>query len=186
MLMAELEAPEPTDEVLITAVKNGSHNAFELILRRYRDNVYGYMRSLLKDPALADDASQEVFLRMFRAAPHYRPAEGGRFKYWLFTIAANVARNVHRSKKPAVTIDAARDIPAPIQEPSDDAERSERVRQAIESLPEEQKQVVLLKEYQGLKFEEIARLLDISVNTAKSRMRYGLLKLSELLRGYLK
>jgi RNA polymerase sigma-70 factor (ECF subfamily) len=186
MLMAELQAPEPTDEALIMAVKNGSHDAFEHILQRYQDNVYGYMRSLLKDPALADDASQEVFLRMFRAAPNYRPIEGGRFKYWLFTIAANVARNAHRSKKPSASLDAARELEAPSHESSDDVERRERVRQAIESLPEEQKQVVLLKEYQGLKFEEIARLLSISVNTAKSRMRYGLLKLSETLRGYLK
>lgn len=188
MLMAELQAQEPTDEALIMAVKNGSHEAFESILKKYQDAVYGYLRTVLRDPARADDASQEVFLRLFRGASSYRPMEGGRFKYWLFTIAANVARSALRARGRSVPLESAavENISAPIHDPSDSSERQERVRVALESLPEEQKQVVLLKEYQGLTFEEVARALEISVNTAKSRMRYGLLKLSELLRGYMK
>jgi RNA polymerase sigma-70 factor (ECF subfamily) len=187
MLMADVQAPEPTDEALIMAVKNGSHEAFEQILRRYRDAIYGYLKTLLKDPARTDDAAQDVFLRLFRGASHYKVVEGGRFKSWLFMIAVNVARNALRSRR-AVPLDSriSETLAASAHDRPDADERRERVQAALESLPEEQRQVVVLKEYQGLTFEEVARVLDIPVNTAKSRMRYGLLKLSELLQGYMR
>ncbi|RKY28820.1 MAG: hypothetical protein DRP79_01905 [Planctomycetota bacterium] len=170
------------DIELMLRVKQGDVNAFEQIYENYRGPIGGFFYHLVWDQALAEDFLQEVFLRLWRSAPDYRPT--GKFSTFIFQIAKNFWLNerLKRMHNPRLSLDApirgedgdyAREIAGDASTPSTllaNAEMKARVREAIEQLPEKQRVTFVLSEFQGMKYEEIGEVLEVPLGTVKSRM----------------
>lgn len=183
---------ERDNEGDVAALATGSVEAFENVFRAWRDPVYGYVLRMVGDQTLAQDLTQDVFLRVMKSARTYD--HRGRLRQWLFTIASNmVTDHLRRTKRrrevpveePETVGQTAsqEDDAARTLESFTDAELREKVRSAVRELPPEQRSVLLLRQYGELTFKEIAALEGCSINTALSRMRYGLANLRKLLAG---
>jgi RNA polymerase sigma-70 factor (ECF subfamily) len=173
---------EDTDEALVARYQRGDVAAFEVLLDRHRHGVFRFLCRFVGDAARADDLTQDCWLRFVRAAPRWK--EGGRFKTWLYTVARNLAtdaarRATHRDH-PAVDLAPAqgrRSVDgeaAPAGAPEGDVLLRSALQRAIAALPDEQREVFLLREYEGVTFAEIAEVTGAPVPTVKSRMRYAL------------
>lgn len=159
----------------------GDVTAFEALLGRHRGPVFSFLVRLTGDRARAEDLLQEAWLKVVSAAPRWEPR--ARFTTWLYTIARHLAldearRAVHR--RPAADPPGGAPDPEPVApDPSPDRAAESallrpKLEAALRSLPEEQREVFLLREYAGLPFQEIARVTGAPENTVKSRMRYAL------------
>ena len=184
-----------SDEELLTAFRQGQREAFGLLVRRYERELYGYLRRYLGDDHLADYVFQNTFLQVYLKAAQYDPARPVR--PWLYTIATNQAVDALRrdNRHPAASLDqTVREtgegevrsllelLEAQGESPLDHLEGDERrrlVRAGIDRLPAFLRHVVLLAYYQGLKYREIADILDIPVGTVKSRLHAALQRLHE-------
>ncbi len=195
-----VELPDPlltcSDEDLLGRFQRGQTEAFGILLRRYERELYGYLRRYLGDSDLADDVFQNTFLQLYTKIGQY---ETGRpVRPWLYTIATHQAIDALRraGRHQALSLDQNRQempngevrnlvdllenrTPGPLEE-VDSAERRGRVRADVNNLPEFLRQVVVLAYYQGLKYREIADILDIPVGTVKSRLHSALCKLQEV------
>ena len=175
---------------------SGDHAAFELLLTRHEQGVYRYVLRFISSPSMAEELTQEVFLRVCKVAHKY--SKKARFTTWLYTIARNLCIDVLRRQKTRQEVSFsgmkrdAEEGPDLLELLSDkDAvmasskvlreEFRHTLNDALEVLSEEQREVFVLREFSGLKFREIADLVGVSENTIKSRMRYAL----ESLRGSL-
>ncbi len=163
----------------------GDDRAFEVLVRRHRTPVFSFLVRLTGDRARAEDLCQEAFLRVVRAADGWQPRAP--FRTWLFSIARNQAvdearRQAFRRAEPldGAASRAASDDPAPDRS-ADAALLRPRLEAALAALPDEQREVFLLREYAGLRFHEIAEVTGTPENTVKSRMRYALESLREKL-----
>jgi RNA polymerase sigma-70 factor, ECF subfamily len=184
------------DEQLLAAYRAGDVAAFEALLARYEKPIWSYLRRFVRHDEAAEDLLQEVFLRVVRDAQDAgAPGWKGKAKFstWLFTIARNLC--VDRSRREAIrraaSLDAATDegdapvslhdrIPAP-ERPADAVlagrQAAARIDRAIAALPDDQREVFLMREVMELPFAEIAVVVGASEPTVKSRMRYALEKL---------
>jgi RNA polymerase sigma-70 factor (ECF subfamily) len=179
----------PTDEALMLAFQGGDAGAFRVLVGRWSERLHAFSYRHVRDEEAARDVVQEAFLRVVRSAAGYR-AES-RFSTWVFTIARNLCLDRHRRMKHrrAVSLDAPLSGEAPggatlvervadesplADRRTDDRRFSDRLERALEALPNEQREVFLLREVEGIKFREIAEMLGIPENTVKSRMRYAL------------
>lgn len=184
-----------SDEELLTQFCLGQAEAFGVLVKRYERELYGYLQRYLGDRNLADDVFQNTFLQLYTKSGKYEP--GRPVRPWLYTIATHQAIDALRrnGRHQTVSLDQGReelpegDIrslvdlveargPGPVDQAQGD-ERRERIRASVEKLPDFLKQVVLLAYYQGLKYREIAEILDIPVGTVKSRLHAALVKLQE-------
>lgn len=164
-----------TDETLILEFRRGSRDAFAELFERYRQPVYGFFRRRLRDPARAEDLAQETFLALWRAVERYEPRAS--FRTYLYSIAfRQLFAELRRSKHDAMPL--AGDPEAPCG--SDPAEEV-WVRRAIEQLDPAHKEVLLLREYEQLSYDEIAALVQIPVNTVRSRLFRARMELKSLL-----
>ncbi len=137
------------------------------------------------DANLAEDAAQEAFIRAWKHLPNYQPRSP--FRNWLYRIATNAARDTLRRERETVDVD---DLPlaAPSVGPEEAVERTERgerVQQAVLALPEASRTVLVLREYEGLSYKEIADTLNIPIGTVMSRLNYARKRLRESLAPYL-
>ncbi|MGF1577898.1 MAG: RNA polymerase sigma factor [Gemmataceae bacterium] len=184
-----------SDEELLERFRNGAQEAFELLVRRYERELYGYLRRYLGDANLAEDVFQNTFLQLYTKINTY---ELGRpVRPWLYTIATHQAIDALRraGRHQAVSLNQQRDDthngeiqnliallesqgPSPIHN-IQEQERQQWVRDTVNKLPDFLRQVVLLNYYQGLKYREIAEILDIPVGTVKSRLHSAVAKLAE-------
>jgi len=185
-----------TDEELLAEFRRGNQEAFELLVRRFERELYGYLRRYLGDAALADDVFQNTFLQVYTKIGQY---ETGRpVKPWLYTIANHQAIDALRrnGRHPAISLDQnyeesvegdLRSLlellqnrgPGPEERVQSD-ELREQVRAAVDRLPDFMKQVVILAYYQGLKYKDVAEIIGIPVGTVKSRLHAALLKLQSI------
>ncbi|MGI0149790.1 MAG: RNA polymerase sigma factor [Thermoplasmata archaeon] len=168
------------EEDLLRRVAAGDSEAFERLYEAYRKPIANYLYRLCFDRALVEDLLQEVFVRIWRAAASFR-AES-KVSTFFFRIATNVWINESRRlrEKPS---DTAEGIEA--GDPSEELERrerAERVREALRTLPAGERAVLILAEYNGLPYEEIAQILEVPVGTVKSRMFHALQRLRNRLR----
>lgn len=188
---------EIPDEELMLLYAQGHQRAFELLLKRHERGVYNFALRSTGRKDQAEDLTQEVFMRVIRSAPKYK--KSARFTTWLYTIARNLcidrARRTGRRGEVSLNRPIGKDDEGgrTYQDNlSDDKAEAgnvtlvrqqfrERLEVALAALPEEQREVFLLREVSGLKFREIADIVGTSENTIKSRMRYAL----ETLRGYM-
>lgn len=168
-----------SDEEWMLRLQAGDDHAFDHLLGKYRAPVVHFVYRLVREPALAEELAQEVFLRVFRARRSYRPR--AKFTTWLFRIATNVALNALRDGRMRrwgeTSIDAEDAGPqvAQLSAPGPsaeqrllEAERARQIRAAVESLPEKQRLAVLLHKYQDLDYAEIAPILGCSESALKS------------------
>lgn len=179
-------AEGPSDEALWDAYVRGDAAAFDALLERVGPKVYAFCLRMVRQPARAEDLTQEVFLRALR----HRDTFEGRSKVstWLLTIARNVCtdearRRQHRAHasldQPAVEGQSplSERLPGPARDGEGramDAEFSDALERALQALPAEQREVFLLREVEGVPFADIAEMTGVPVNTVKSRMRYAL------------
>lgn len=194
-----MELPDPlspcSDEDLLDRFCRGQAEAFGLLVRRYERELYGYLRRYLGDSTLAEDVFQNTFLQLYLKSTQYE--KGRPVRPWLYTIATHQAIDALRrnARHQILSLEQTREDgsngemrslldtlesrgPAPMDNLSEQ-ERKDRVRAGVDRLPEFLRDVVILAYYQGLKYREIAEILDIPVGTVKSRLHAALNKLQE-------
>jgi RNA polymerase sigma-70 factor (ECF subfamily) len=162
------------DEALAARAAGGDRSAFEALVTRHRRAVYRLCWSATGNPADADDAAQETFLRVYRALPSYDPERP--FGPWLRKIAWNCGRSVRRDGETGVPIVSGEDLPDPADPadgPEDAASGNEgkrRVAAAMADLPAELRTVLVLRAAEGLSYAEIAETAGIPEGTVMSRL----------------
>ena len=182
----------PTDEALVAAyLEQGDQRAFRQLVERHQDRIFGYLLGMVHDRNVANDLFQETFYRVIAAMQKQRGSytRQGRWVGWVMRIARNATLDYLRSRKKWQDVDAGDDaedgsywdrLPSDLPA-ADDAlhafERQAWLEEAIQQLPPEQREVVLLRHETDLTFREIAELTGVSINTALGRMRYALLNL---------
>lgn len=170
-----------SDLELMLRVRSGDADSFELLLSRHRRPLISYFCRMVRDPALAEDLAQEVFLRVYLARERYQPE--ARFTTWLYRIATNLALNAIRDRRDsraeaepvndqgdALESPAAR-IPdaAPTAEQAlMQSDRERTIRQAVQDLPDNQRAAVILHKYQEVEYRQIAKILGVSESAVKS------------------
>jgi len=179
-------APSAETELeLITQAQQGDRRAFGELVRHHREKVVNVVYRMCGDANLAEDAAQEAFIRAWQHLPSYRPRSP--FRNWVYRIATNVALDMLRRERETVDIDAlslATSDAGP-EATVEGEERGERVRQAVLALPPASRAVLVLREYEGLSYREIADTLDIPIGTVMSRLNYARNRLRESLAPYL-
>ena len=168
---------------LIEQAQNGDRNAFGELVRCHYQGVVLVVTRMCGDTGLAEDAAQEAFMRAWVNLPSYQPR--GCLRNWLYRIAINAALDVLR-RKPEETLDDEEVLMVPDQAASPETaliekERVALLRQAMKSLPEASRSVLVLREYGGLTYQEIAGVLDVPVGTVMSRLNYARNRLREIL-----
>ena len=185
-----------SDEELLLRLRNGERDVFGTLVRRYERELFGYLKRYLGRDDLAEDVFQNTFVAVFRKIRQYEPGRAAR--PWLYTIATHQAIDAIRQRSrrpdytpqdpgPAALGDEAYD-PLDRTEGSDpdpaeraaEGETAENVRIAVLQLPELFQQVVILAYFQGLRYQDVAEILDIPVGTVKSRLNAALTKLREI------
>ena len=180
-----------SDEDLVLAVQAGDTASLGELVARWQQPLYRFVTRLVARPEDAHDVCQETFVRILRNASGYR--RGARFSTWMYQIALNLCRDhVRRRRRWSLILSeshGSQDPPTPAADiPRYDPARAvetrelaEAVGRALGQIPPEQREVVVLKEFEGLKFREIAEILDCPESTVKSRMYYGLSGLRDAL-----
>jgi RNA polymerase sigma-70 factor (ECF subfamily) len=184
-----------SDEELLSLFRQGTHEAFGALVRRYEGELYGYLRRYLGDRDLADDVFQNAFLQLYTKMHQY---EAGRpVRPWLYAIATNQAIDALRRQgrhqmvrllpeggdaddpdmPHLLTLLESRG-PGPLEQLQNE-EHKQLIRSSVEKLPDFLKQVVILAYYQGLKYKDIADVMAIPVGTVKSRLHTALCKLHD-------
>lgn len=187
----QAELPLMSDEELLSSSLEGNLVAFDLLVDRYYDRLYGYLLRFLKDSDVAEDLLQETFLRVWKKRGEFRNIAS--FSTWIYTIAGNLARSEWRRRKrwrmvrlgPGDSEDEPDiELAATGGEPDKTVENRLAVKELSEEvarLPERYRQVVILRDIQGMTYEEIAGIVQIPVGTVKSRLNRGRLILQEKL-----
>lgn len=179
-----------TDNELIHLFMDGDMAALETLILRHKDKLYTSILFLVKDKYLAEDIFQDVLIKIIDTLRAGRYTEEGKFLPWAMRIAHNLCvdhfRKVKRS--PAIKTSDDRDIFEVINFTEEGADAKmmkrqshDRVRQMLDRLPEDQREVIILRHYAELSFKEIAALTNCSINTALGRMRYGLINLRKMM-----
>lgn len=185
-----------TDEQLVAAYLNkGNERAFSILVDRHQERIFGYLMGMVRDRSVASDLFQDTFMRAIQAMNAkrgtYEPQ--GRWLAWVMRIARNAALDYLRSRKKWHDVGAGGDDDGPsfwdrLPDKAPDAasllgrtDLWKEVEIAVEQLPPEQKEVVLMRHQSELTFREIAELTDVSINTALGRMRYALINLRKLM-----
>ncbi|WP_083729887.1 sigma-70 family RNA polymerase sigma factor [[Flexibacter] sp. ATCC 35208] len=179
-----------SDEQLITLFKKGHANALEELVQRHKDKLYTSIFLLVKDSFLAEDIFQDTFIKIIDTIRAERYTEKGKFLPWAMRIAHNLCVDYFRKIKrtPIIKTSDDKDIFNVLSFSESSAEEKmitrqshDRVRRMLDMLPEEQREVIILRHYADLSFKEIADLTQVSINTALGRMRYGLINLRKMM-----
>jgi RNA polymerase sigma-70 factor (ECF subfamily) len=176
--MSEREA----DQILVERVQRGDKKAFELLVAKYQRKIFRLLSRLIRDPAEIEDVAQEAFIKAYRALPNFRGESA--FYTWLYRIAINTAKNflVAQGRRAPTTTEAAVDE----AETFDDADElrdvntpdsmllskqvGAAVNRAIDRLPEDLRTAIVLRELEGLSYEEIAETMNCPIGTVRSRI----------------
>jgi RNA polymerase sigma-70 factor (ECF subfamily) len=179
-----------SDTELIRSFQEGDTEAFEVLIYRYKDKIYSSILFFVKDNYLAEDLFQDVFIKIIDTLKNKRYTEEGKFLPWALRIAHNLCVDYFRKVKrtPAIKTSDNKDIFDVINIYEDGADQKimqsqshDRVRMMLELLPEEQREIIVLRHYANLSFKEIAQITNCSINTALGRMRYGLINLRKMM-----
>ena len=172
-----------TDEQLMLEFQKGSHGAFNELFLRYREPVYGFFRRRVAHPARAEELAQESFVALLRGAQRYEPR--ATFRAYLFGVAYKILANDRRKlSQNSEGAGPGLDFPGPSAPGGAAPGRCETgiwVREAVEKLDGNDRDVLLLREYEELSYEEIAGVLRVPVNTVRSRLFRARLALKEIL-----
>ncbi|WP_338866589.1 RNA polymerase sigma factor [Myxococcus stipitatus] len=171
----------PSDEALMERFCDGASDAFETLFARHAGRVQGFLTRMVRDGPLAEDLLQTTFLSVIRARGRYEP--GTRFIPWLMTIAANAARDSlrHRQHVEAYASGDHTGAPTSAPPPSGDPSLRQHLLDALQQLPPDHREAVVLSKVEGWSFDEIAELRGISAGAARLRAHRGYEKLREIL-----
>jgi len=188
---------QPGDEELMQKIKGGDMQAFDLLVNRWEHRVFNLIHKIIGDVETSKDIRQEVLLRVYQSAKRYRA--NSHFKPWLYRVAVNSSiselRKLKRRRTLPLTMTYRHNngeeqplenvLPDPNPQPDEMVQREEMaeyIQDALQRLPDEQRVVVVLRHYEGLKFHQIASILNCPLGTVKSRMRHGLERLRTMLK----
>ncbi len=178
-----------SEQELVQLYLNGNTNALSCLISRYKDKIFTSIYLLVKDKYMAEDIFQEVFIRIIDSLKAKGYSNEGKFLPWALRIAHNLCVDHFRKVKrtPKITTSDDRDIFEVLNFSEPNAEtrliqfqRHEKVRKMIDLLPEDQREVIILRHYGDLSFKEIASITKCSTNTALGRMRYGLINMRKM------
>lgn len=181
-----------TDDVLVQSYANGNNEAFDTLLARHQSRLLNYITQLTANRQLAEDIFQETFVKAIMTIRQGNYTESGKFGAWLARIARNLVIDHFRQEKAEATLstdDEGVDIlnrkelsEHTVEDGIVDLQIRDDVRRLVRELPDQQREVLLMRYYQGLSFKEIAEQTGVSINTALGRMRYAILNLRRLSR----
>jgi RNA polymerase sigma-70 factor (ECF subfamily) len=184
---------ERTDAELVRLARTGDRAAFQELVERYQRKIYTLVLGMLHDHEAAWETSQETFLKALRSLDHFKGEAS--FYTWLYRIAVNLAIDYQRHEWHRPTVASVPDAAIEVQEGIQDELRrddpfrhvksreiGERVRAAIDQLTPEHRAVILLREVEGLSYDEISRVMECAKGTVMSRLHYARKKLQTLLR----
>lgn len=179
-----------TDEALVASYAEGSNEAFDILLNRYRGKVFSYIFHIVKNQDVADDIFQETFVKIIMTIKQGKYVETGKFSAWVTRIARNLVIDYFRQEKSEnlVSIDNddvdllnRRDLSdTTIEDNMVQIQICNDIRRLIHSLPDSQRNVIEMRFYQNMSFKEIADATNVSINTALGRMRYALMHIRKL------
>lgn len=178
-----------SDQELIQQYLDGNERAFEELLNRHRSKIYTSIYLFVKEQSLAEDIFQEVFIKIINTLRSGKYNHEGKFVQWAMRIAYNMCVDQFRRKKrrPQVAPTESFDIFDVLHVSEENMETSmiksqthERIRHLVDSLPPEQREVVILRHYADMSFKEISQLTRVSINTALGRMRYALINIRKM------
>ncbi|MCE7057872.1 sigma-70 family RNA polymerase sigma factor [Algoriphagus sp. AGSA1] len=176
----------PKDSELIAQYRNGSDAAFDLLVDRYKNKMYTTIFLIVKDQKIAEDLLQDVFVKVVKTLNSDKYNEEGKFQPWVMRISHNLAIDYFRKAKryPTILMEDGSNVFNSLQFAEENVEdrqvredNIELVKRLIEELPETQKQVLIMRHYLDMSFQEIADKTGVSINTALGRMRYALIHL---------
>jgi len=189
---------DPNVQLMLEFQQSGDEGAFASLVERNQAKVYSIIYRFVADRAESEDLTQEVFLRVYRTSARYTPT--AKFSTWLYRIAVNVSLNALRSRARTKTVSLALpqdsdndDYPRAIEDPRsdmpnqslEDEELKVRIAAAIETLPENQRIAIVLNKFEGLSYEEIAKILNLSMMAVKSLLSRARSNLKDCLDSYL-
>jgi RNA polymerase sigma-70 factor (ECF subfamily) len=187
------------DEQLMIRFQRGDRSAFAVLVRRHQTAIYNFALRQLRVQSQAEDVVQEAFVRVVQNAADFK--HEARFTTWLYTITRNLCIDQMRKRalRKHASLDEARhgeegdgptlgeqtaDTRASVEREATGTELKARIAKAVEALPEDQREVFLMREVSNLPFKEIAEIVGVPENTVKSRMRYALERLQQALSEY--
>ena len=179
-----------SDTQLILAFQDGQGLALEALINRYKEKLFSSILFIVKDKYLAEDLFQETFVRIIDTLRCKRYNEEGKFLPWAIRIAHNLCVDYFRKVKrtPPIVTNDNQDIFDVLVVVNENAEQKvirnqthDRVHRMLNELPEEQREVIVLRHFGDMSFKEIAEVTNCSINTALGRMRYGLINLRKMM-----
>jgi RNA polymerase sigma-70 factor (ECF subfamily) len=185
-----MDAQQTPDSALVSRYISGEENCLAILINRHESKIYSFILSKIKDTELANDVFQDTFVKVINTLRQGRYNEEGKFLPWVMRIAHNLVIDHFRRLKrmPTVSPNSDFDIFDIINDGKMDAEEKmiyeqiiSDVQKLIEFLPEEQKEVLKLRHYSRMSFQEIAESTNVSINTALGRMRYALINLRKII-----
>ncbi len=185
-----MQSKMASDQELVIGYLNGNESSFEVLLKRHQERIYTQIVLMVRDNEVADDIFQETFVKVIRTLKQGKYNEEGKFLPWVLRIAHNLTiDHFRRNKKmPLLRSDDQYDVFGTIAQDELNVEEKwienvihHDVRKLIEQLPQEQKEVVMMRHYLGLSFKEIADQCNVSINTSLGRMRYALINMRKMM-----
>lgn len=180
-----------SDQKLVNKFIEGNEYCMEVLVNRHKNKVYTYILLIVKNQSLAEDIFQETFIKVIKSLHQKKYKDTGKFLSWVVRIAHNLIIDHFRKEKQLNTFsndqydadvfNSKRFADKTVEEEIIHDQIQADVRTLIDELPDDQKQVVLLRHYAGLSFKEIADQTGVSINTALGRMRYALINLRKLI-----
>ncbi|AWL10043.1 sigma-70 family RNA polymerase sigma factor [Aquirufa nivalisilvae] len=178
------------DAALVSAYIQGDDQAFETLVKRSKSKVYTTLYLIVKDRYIAEDLLQETYIKAIDVLKSGRYNEEGKFLPWVVRIAHNLAIDYFRRDKryPTIVLEDGSKVFNSFEFAEDSAEEIQlkedqivNIRELIKKLPDEQREVLVMRHYEELSFQEIAAQTQVSINTALGRMRYALINLRKML-----
>ena len=186
-----LKTQQAQDHELIKEFLAGKQSSLEILINRYKNKVYTYILLMVKNDHLAEDIFQETFIKVIRSLHQGKYKENGKFVSWVVRIAHNIIIDYFRKEKQMKTksnddyendlFNSSKFSDTNVEDEMVMDQIQEDIRKLVDMLPDEQKQVVLMRHYGDLSFKEIAEQTKVSINTALGRMRYALINLRKLI-----
>ena len=181
-----------SDRELLNSYLQGNKSAISTLIDKYNRRVRDYLRMMVKDDDVADDIAQETFIKVIKVIDEGRYVDNGKFLSWVLRIAHNRALDYFRAQKSNNSVSESsagynvlgtlRYAENSIEDNIISDQTDQSIRDLVELLPEEQREVVMLRYYSDLSFKDIAEQTGVSINTALGRMRYALINLRKMIK----
>jgi len=180
-----------SDYELIQGFINGEQSCFEQIIKRHKNKVFAYISLYIRDQALAEDIFQDTFMKVIQSVKGGKYQDNGKFISWVMRIAHNLIIDHFRRIKQMNTVsndeydsdlfNSRKLADSTVEDDIIKRQIQKDIRKMISHLPDDQREVVILRHYAGLSFKEIAEITDVSINTALGRMRYALINMRKIM-----